>query len=102
MYINAVADSAILYLLHDFYNIIFKIKQVMHSLGVNTLPPPKKKGKTLGVHLIAINTSISHNEEHFKYKLQAFMTGTPSPDRAASGESLYRPSYPGPYQSLTF
>jgi hypothetical protein len=26
MYINAVADSVILYLQHDFYNIIFKIK----------------------------------------------------------------------------
>jgi hypothetical protein len=30
MYINAVADSVMLYLQHDFYNIIFKMKHKLH------------------------------------------------------------------------
>jgi hypothetical protein len=40
-YIYAVEDSVILYLQHDFYNIIFKIKLIIHvhSLRVNPTPP---------------------------------------------------------------
>jgi hypothetical protein len=40
MYINAVANSVMLYL-HDFYNIIFKIKYIIYSLRVSP-PAPRK------------------------------------------------------------
>jgi hypothetical protein len=30
MYINAVADSVVLYLRHDFYNILFKMKHKLY------------------------------------------------------------------------
>ena len=33
MYINAVANSVMLCPRHDFYNIIFKIKQIIHNLN---------------------------------------------------------------------
>jgi hypothetical protein len=50
MYINAVADSVMLYLQRDFYNIIFKIKhEIMYSLRFS---PPPPKGKILGVRLL--------------------------------------------------
>jgi hypothetical protein len=39
MYINAVADSVMLYLQRHFYNIIFKIKQIMCSFRVSPPPP---------------------------------------------------------------
>jgi hypothetical protein len=42
MYINAVANSVMLCLWHDFYNIIFKIRQIIRSLRVNP-PPPQRK-----------------------------------------------------------
>jgi hypothetical protein len=42
MSINAVADSVILYLKHDFYNIIFKTKQIIYSLRVSPLPSKEK------------------------------------------------------------
>jgi hypothetical protein len=42
MYINAVVDSVMLYLWHDFYNIIFKIKQIIYSLRVSLPPPPNE------------------------------------------------------------
>jgi hypothetical protein len=40
MYINAVADSVMLYLQLDFYNIIFKMKHKLCSLRVS---PSKEK-----------------------------------------------------------
>jgi hypothetical protein len=44
MYINAVADSAVLYLRHDFYNVIFKIKQKLCIASGSASPtPPKEK-----------------------------------------------------------
>jgi hypothetical protein len=59
MYINAVADSVMLYLQHDFYNIIFKIK---HKLCVvsGSAPHPPAKGKRLDAHLIIYITSVCH------------------------------------------
>ena len=42
VYINAVAGSVMLYL-HDFYNVIFKVKQIIYSLRVSA-PPMKNSG----------------------------------------------------------
>jgi hypothetical protein len=42
MYINAVADSVMLYLQHDFYNIIFKIKHKLYTASGYAPPPPRK------------------------------------------------------------
>jgi hypothetical protein len=42
MYINAVANSVILYLWHDFYNIIFKIKHKSY-IASESAPPPANK-----------------------------------------------------------
>jgi hypothetical protein len=47
MYINAVADCVILYLQHDFYNTIFKIKQIICSFRVSP-PPPAPRRKNSG------------------------------------------------------
>jgi hypothetical protein len=44
LYINAVAGSVMLYLQHDFYNIIFKIKQIIYSLRLSPPPPNKNSG----------------------------------------------------------
>jgi hypothetical protein len=49
MYINAVADSVILYLLHDFHNIMFTIKHKLYTAS-GSAPPPQRK--ILGVHLL--------------------------------------------------
>jgi hypothetical protein len=43
MYINAVADSVMLYLRHDFYNTIFKIKRNVYI--ASGLPPPSPNEK---------------------------------------------------------
>jgi hypothetical protein len=42
MHINAIADSIVLYLCHDFYNIILKIKKLYIALGSAPPPPPRK------------------------------------------------------------
>jgi hypothetical protein len=42
MYINAVADSVMEYLQHDFYNMIFKIKHKL-CIAAGPAPPPKEK-----------------------------------------------------------
>jgi hypothetical protein len=43
MYVNAVANSVMLYLQDDFYNIIFKIKHKFYiASGSALLPPPMK------------------------------------------------------------
>jgi hypothetical protein len=47
MYINAVADSVMLYLQQDFYNILFKIKCKLYI--ASGLAP---QGKILGAHLL--------------------------------------------------
>jgi hypothetical protein len=47
MYINAVADSVMLYLQHNFYNIIFKIK---HKLYIASWSAPPQR-KILGAHV---------------------------------------------------
>jgi hypothetical protein len=46
MYLNAVADSIILYSQHDFYNIIFKIKHKLYRAWSAPF-----QGKILGAHL---------------------------------------------------
>jgi hypothetical protein len=43
MYINAVAKSVMLYLQHDFYKIIFKIKCKLCIASVSAPPPPSKE-----------------------------------------------------------
>jgi hypothetical protein len=48
VYINAAAKSAMLYIRHDFYNIIFKIK---HKLYIASRSAPSPKKKILGAHL---------------------------------------------------
>jgi hypothetical protein len=41
MYVNAVSDSVMLYLQHNFCNIIFKIKHKLYrASGTATYPPP--------------------------------------------------------------
>ena len=42
MYINAVANSVMLYLQQDFYNIIFKIKHNLYIASGSAPPPPRK------------------------------------------------------------
>jgi hypothetical protein len=51
MYIKAVADSVTLSSEHNFYNIIFKIKQIIYSFRGS--PPPLPTWRLLGAHLIA-------------------------------------------------
>jgi hypothetical protein len=41
MYINAVADSAMLYLQHDSYNIVLKIKYKLYTIS-GSAPPPSR------------------------------------------------------------
>jgi hypothetical protein len=41
MCINAVADSVMFYLQHDFYNIIFKIKRKL-CIASGSAPPKEK------------------------------------------------------------
>jgi hypothetical protein len=43
MYISAVAGNVILYLQHEFYNMIFKIKHKLHTASGSPPPPPKEK-----------------------------------------------------------
>jgi hypothetical protein len=42
MYKNVVANSVMLYLKHDFYNIIFKIKYKLYIASVSDTPPKEK------------------------------------------------------------
>jgi hypothetical protein len=58
MYINAVAGSVILYLEHDFYNIIFKIKHKLYIASGSALLPTK--GKIEGARLPADLSLIQH------------------------------------------
>jgi hypothetical protein len=51
MYINAVADSVMLCLLQDFYNIIFKIKHKLYVTSGSAPTPPPPQGKIVGTHL---------------------------------------------------
>jgi hypothetical protein len=44
MYINAVANSAMLYLRHYFYNIIFNIKHKLYIASGSAPPPPPRDG----------------------------------------------------------
>jgi hypothetical protein len=42
VYIHAIAYIAAFCLQHDFYNTIFKIKQIIYSLKVHPPPSPRK------------------------------------------------------------
>jgi hypothetical protein len=42
MYVNAVADSVMLYLQHVFYNRIYKTKYKLYIASGSSTPPPKK------------------------------------------------------------
>jgi hypothetical protein len=50
MYIKAVAACVMLYLQHDLFNIIFKIKEITYSLRITPTAP--YQGKILGAHLL--------------------------------------------------
>jgi hypothetical protein len=43
MYIHAAADSVMLCLQHDFYDTIFKIKQIIYISSGSVPPPPPRK-----------------------------------------------------------
>jgi hypothetical protein len=58
MYINAVANSVMLYLRHDFYNMIFKMEHKLYiASGSAPPPPPPPSEKILGAHLV-VHVSI--------------------------------------------
>jgi hypothetical protein len=61
MYINAVADSVMLCLQHDFCNIIFKIKHKLYIDSGSALPPPpqRKNSGCTAEWNTAFNPSIS-------------------------------------------
>jgi hypothetical protein len=71
MCINAVADSVMLYLQHDFYKIIFKIKHKLYLASGTTTPPPPK-GKILSAYLTF--SKDHHGISHFP---QAYVTAGP-------------------------
>jgi hypothetical protein len=87
MYINAVADSVMLCLQHDFYNIIFKIKQITRSLRGNLpLPPPPPQRTILGAHLRLHRRTKLHGISSHKAVMSAlpFTCSTPSSHRGRS------------------
>jgi hypothetical protein len=49
IHINAVANGVITYLVHDFYNISFKIK---HKIYIEPQGPPPPKKQIVGAHLL--------------------------------------------------
>jgi hypothetical protein len=51
MYINAAANSVMLYLRHDFYNKISKIN-INYISPQGQPPPPPRQGKILDAHLL--------------------------------------------------
>jgi hypothetical protein len=54
MYINAVAKSVVLYLQHDFYNIIFKITYKLYIASGSPPPPPPDQEKIIVAHVVCI------------------------------------------------
>jgi hypothetical protein len=61
MYINAVANGIMLYLLCDFYNIIFKTK---HKLYVDSGLPPPPATKTSGCTPASLLLSVVFMNNH--------------------------------------
>jgi hypothetical protein len=53
MYINAVADSVMLHLQHEFYNLIFKIKHKLY-IASGCPRPSLCERKILGAHLFPV------------------------------------------------
>jgi hypothetical protein len=51
MHTNAVADSVVLYLQHDFYNMIFKIKHKLYTASRSARTHPPTQGKIVGGQL---------------------------------------------------
>jgi hypothetical protein len=79
MYINAVANSVVLCLQRDFYNITFKIKPELY-IASGSAP----QGKILGAHLgWALPTTISFREKNFPF-FQNVRTGCGSIRAACS------------------
>jgi hypothetical protein len=56
MYINAVAKSVMLYLRHDFYNIIFNIKYKLYIASGSVPPPPPAPRKNSGCTPVTLIT----------------------------------------------
>jgi hypothetical protein len=56
MYVNAAADSVMLqlYLRHDFYNMIFKIKHKSYVVSRSSFTPHPPKEKILVAHLFDV------------------------------------------------
>jgi hypothetical protein len=52
---NAVADSVMLYLQHDFYNKVVKVKHKLYLASGST----PHQGKILGVHLGSVTSFLS-------------------------------------------
>jgi hypothetical protein len=50
MYINAIARGVMLYLQHDFYNTVYKIKHKSHIVWES--PPTPPQGKNLVAHQV--------------------------------------------------
>jgi hypothetical protein len=57
MYINTVSDSVMLYLQHDFCNIIFKIQHKLYIASGSASPPPPPERKILGALLLSLWTN---------------------------------------------
>jgi hypothetical protein len=51
MYVNAVAGSVMLYLQHDFYNMIFSMEHKLYIVCGSNPPPPPHEEKILGARL---------------------------------------------------
>jgi hypothetical protein len=68
MSINAVADSVMLYLPHDFYNIIFKIKYKLYIASRSALPQKEKFWVHTCTWVTGFTVTDRHkgkNEKHF-------------------------------------
>jgi hypothetical protein len=53
LYISAVADSVMLYLRHDFYNVIFNIKHKLYTASGSAYSSPPPPQKILVAHLVS-------------------------------------------------
>jgi hypothetical protein len=67
MYIHAVADSVMLCLQHDFYNIIFKIEHKLYTASWSTPHPPTPQGRILGAQPCVFVIFVHSSKSSAKY-----------------------------------